>query len=204
MPFASPADLSPIPRSEAPRDCPLCPRLARFRGENTSRASELVERSSAERCRRSGRLARNRRPRPWHERRQSHRASVHWRLFGRAFFSTLIKFGLARGEYRGEPGDGVSLVGTIVLNAVKCLPPANKPTPQEIATCGHYLEAATANLPNVRVVVAWAESPIQRRRESLISGRQLNSGTAPKLSPRTGEFCCRAIIARVRTRIVDD
>jgi uracil-DNA glycosylase family 4 len=73
---------------------------------------------------------------------------------GEIFYSTLLKFGLAEGVYRGEPDDGVKLTGAIVLNAVKCLPPANRPSPQEVATCGHYLEAALANLPKVRVVIA--------------------------------------------------
>jgi uracil-DNA glycosylase family 4 len=72
---------------------------------------------------------------------------------GEIFYSTLLKFGLAEGVYRGEIDDSVTLVGTIVLNAVKCLPPANKPLPQEIATCRNYLEASFAALPKVRVIV---------------------------------------------------
>lgn len=73
---------------------------------------------------------------------------------GELFYSTLLKFGLAEGEYRGEVSDGLKLNGAIVLNAVKCLPPGNKPTPEEIATCGHYLEASLAALAKVRVVLA--------------------------------------------------
>ena len=53
-----------------------------------------------------------------------------------------------------SPGDGLQLKGAIILNAVKCLPPANKPEPREIATCRHYLEEGLAALPNVRVVIA--------------------------------------------------
>ena len=66
----------------------------------------------------------------------------------------LLKFGLAEGEYRADPDDGLQLKGAIILNAVKCLPPANKPEPREIATCRHYFEAALAALPKVRVVIA--------------------------------------------------
>jgi len=73
---------------------------------------------------------------------------------GEIFYSTLIKFGLAQGKYRGEADDGVTLTGAIVLNAVKCLPPGNKPLPQEVANCRNYLEAALATLPDVKVVVA--------------------------------------------------
>ena len=57
-------------------------------------------------------------------------------------------------EYRADPADGLRLTGAIILNAVKCLPPANKPIPEEIATCRNYLEAGFAALPGVRVVVA--------------------------------------------------
>ena len=49
---------------------------------------------------------------------------------GELFYSTLGKFGLAEGDYLGEPNDGVKLVGAIVLNAVKCLPPGNRPEPK--------------------------------------------------------------------------
>jgi uracil-DNA glycosylase family 4 len=61
---------------------------------------------------------------------------------------------LAQGEYRANPSDGLQLEGAIILNAVKCLPPANKPEPSEIATCRNYFEAALAALPNVRIVLA--------------------------------------------------
>jgi uracil-DNA glycosylase family 4 len=67
---------------------------------------------------------------------------------------TLLKFGLADGEYGADPADGLRLKGAAILNAVKCLPPANKPLPQEIATCRNYLEASLIALPKVRVLVA--------------------------------------------------
>ena len=73
---------------------------------------------------------------------------------GELLYATLLKFGLAEGEYRADPSDGLKLKGAIILNAVKCLPPANKPEPGEIATCRNYFEAALAALPKVRVLVA--------------------------------------------------
>ena len=73
---------------------------------------------------------------------------------GELLYSTLLKFGLAKGEYRGSPGDGLQLDGAVILNAVKCLPPENKPEPSEIATCRNYFEAALAALPAVKVIVA--------------------------------------------------
>jgi len=153
MAFASPADLSPIPKAEAPRDCPLCPRLVRLRNELRVDHEDWwnapvpafgeADAWLAIVGLAPGRKGANRTGRPF-----------TGDYSGEIFYSTLLKFGLASGEYRGDPSDGMKLSGAIVLNAVKCLPPANKPTPEEVATCSHYLEAALANLPTVRVVVA--------------------------------------------------
>jgi uracil-DNA glycosylase family 4 len=73
---------------------------------------------------------------------------------GDLLYATLLKFGLAEGEYRADPADSLRLKGAIILNAVKCLPPANKPEPREIATCRNYFEAALAALPTVQVLIA--------------------------------------------------
>ena len=73
---------------------------------------------------------------------------------GELLYATLLKFGLAEGDYRADPADGLRLRGAIILNAVKCLPPANKPEPREIATCRTYFEVALGALPQVRVVLA--------------------------------------------------
>jgi len=73
---------------------------------------------------------------------------------GELLYATLLKFGLAEGAYGADPDDGLTLKGAVILNAVKCLPPANKPEPREIATCRNYFEAALAALPKVRVLVA--------------------------------------------------
>jgi uracil-DNA glycosylase len=152
MAFASPADLSPIPKAEAPRDCPLCPRLVRLRNElridhedwwnapvpafgDADAWLAIVGLAP-------GRKGANRTGQPF---------TVDFS--GEFFFAALLKLGLAEGRYADEVGT-LRMNGAIVLNAVKCLPPANKPTPEEVATCSHYLEAALANLPNLRVVVA--------------------------------------------------
>ena len=153
MEFASPADLSPIPQAEAPRDCPLCPRLVRFREECRNEHPEwwnapvpafgdpdawLAIVGLA-----PGKQGANRTGRPF-----------TGDYAGELLYATLLKFGLAEGEYRASPGDGLQLKGTVILNAVKCLPPANKPEPREIATCRNYFEAALASLPTVRVLIA--------------------------------------------------
>jgi uracil-DNA glycosylase family 4 len=153
MRFATPAERSPIPEAEAPRDCPLCPRLVAFREKCRiefpgwwnapvpafgDRRAWLAIVGLA-----PGKHGANRTGRPF-----------TGDFAGELLYATLLKFRLAKGEYRADPADGLTLTGAIILNAVKCLPPANKPEPREIATCRHYFEEGLANLPDVRVVVA--------------------------------------------------
>ena len=143
MQFASPADRSPIPQAEAPRDCPLCPRLVRFRAECRA---EFPDWWNA--------------PVPAFGDSNAWLGIVglapgkHGDFAGELLYATLLKFGLAEGTYAADPQDGLKLRGAVILNAVKCLPPANKPEPNEIATCRNYFEAALAALPTVRVLVA--------------------------------------------------
>lgn len=73
---------------------------------------------------------------------------------GELLYRTLLKFGLAQGTYAARPDDGLRLTGAMILNAVKCLPPENKPVPAEIHECRPFLEAQLAALPRLRVVVA--------------------------------------------------
>jgi len=153
MLFASPADRSPIPQAEAPRDCPLCPRLVAFRRECRAEFPDwwnapvpafgdpdawLAIVGLA-----PGKQGANRTGRPF-----------TGDFAGELLYATLLKFGLAEGEYRADPTDGLKLRGAVILNAVKCLPPGNKPEPREIATCRNYFEAALVALPKVRVMVA--------------------------------------------------
>jgi uracil-DNA glycosylase len=148
-----PADLSPIPQAEAPRDCPLCPRLVRFRQECRDEHADWWNAPVPAFGDRDAWLAivglapgkhgANRTGRPF-----------TGDFAGELLYATLLKFGLAEGTYGASPGDGLQLRGAVILNAVKCLPPANKPEPSEIATCRHYLDASFAALGNVRVIVA--------------------------------------------------
>lgn len=153
MRFASPADLSPIPQAEAPRDCPLCPRLVIFRHECRDEHPDWW----------NAPVPAFGDPDPWLAivglAPGKHGANRTGRPFtgdfaGELLYGTLLKFGLAEGEYRADPADGLKLKGAVILNAVKCLPPANKPEPAEIVTCRNYFEAALAALPKVRVLVA--------------------------------------------------
>jgi uracil-DNA glycosylase family 4 len=73
---------------------------------------------------------------------------------GRLLYGTLLKFGLAQGDYAEDPRDGMELVGCRVTNAVRCVPPANLPEPIEIRTCNQFLRQELAQLPQLRAVLA--------------------------------------------------
>ena len=73
---------------------------------------------------------------------------------GDLLYATLLEFGLARGVYERRPDDSLELVDCRISNAVKCVPPENKPTPEEIRICNRFLASELAALPKVKVVLA--------------------------------------------------
>ncbi len=73
---------------------------------------------------------------------------------GVLLYQTLLKFGLARGSYDGRPDDGLTLQGVRIVNAVRCVPPANLPQPVETRTCNQFLAAELARLADVRAILA--------------------------------------------------
>lgn len=153
MEFASPADLSPVPGAEAPRDCPLCPRLVALRQECRARHPDwwnapvpsfgdpdawlgIIGLAP-------GLKGANRTGRPF-----------TGDAAGELLYTTLIKFGLAEGQFRARPDDGLRLRGAVILNAVKCLPPQNKTLPVEVTNCRRFLMAAIDALPRLRTFIA--------------------------------------------------
>jgi uracil-DNA glycosylase family 4 len=72
---------------------------------------------------------------------------------GDLLYRTLISLGLATGDYQARPDDGLTLVNTAITNAVRCVPPQNKPVPQEIATCRQFLSATIAALPRLEAIL---------------------------------------------------
>jgi uracil-DNA glycosylase family 4 len=73
---------------------------------------------------------------------------------GKLLYSTLLRFGLARGEYAERPDDGLTLVDCRITNAVRCAPPANRPTPPEIKACGGYLASEIGAMANLAGILA--------------------------------------------------
>jgi uracil-DNA glycosylase family 4 len=138
---------------EAPKACPLCPRLVAYREANArveptwfngpapsfgDPDARLLIVGLA-----PGRTGANRTGRPF-----------TGDYAGDLLYATLKKLGLAEGEYRADPNDGFTLKGAMITNAVRCAPPENKPTPEEIATCRPFLTARIAALGQVRVLLA--------------------------------------------------
>jgi len=146
--------ISPVPDFEAPRDCSLCPRLVAYREDLRAKYPDWwnapvphwgdPEAWLAICGLAPGKGGANRTGRPF--------TGDH---AGVLLYQTLAKFGLAEGCYDERPDDSLRLKGVAIVNSVKCVPPQNKPTPQEIATCSlAYFRPALAALPNVRVMVA--------------------------------------------------
>lgn len=73
---------------------------------------------------------------------------------GELLYPTLLKSGLARGSYGAGPADGLELLGCRITNAVRCVPPENKPTPAEQKTCRSFLHDEIATLPKLKVILS--------------------------------------------------
>ena len=94
---------------------------------------------------------------------------------GDLLYATLIEFGFARGDYRARPDDGLKLVDCRISNAVRCVPPQNKPLPVEINTCRQFLLATLAEMPKLRAIVALGRVA----HESALKTLSLRASAAP-------------------------
>lgn len=63
---------------------------------------------------------------------------------GDLLYPTLIRHGFARGKFGAEPDDGLELIDCRITNAVRCVPPANKPVGAEINGCRPFLKGELA------------------------------------------------------------
>ena len=73
---------------------------------------------------------------------------------GDLLYATLLEYGFARGRYEARPDDGLTLTDCRISNAVRCVPPQNKPLPAEINTCRQFLSATLGSMPKLRAIVA--------------------------------------------------
>jgi uracil-DNA glycosylase family 4 len=140
-----------VPLQPSP-DCPLCPRLVSFRQKWRTEAPDWHNAPVPSFGPESAQLliiglapglqGANRTGRPF---------TGDWA--GDLLYATLLDFGFAKGVYDERPDDGLQLVNARIVNAVRCVPPENKPTGPEINTCRKFLIDEFDTLPNVRAMV---------------------------------------------------
>jgi uracil-DNA glycosylase family 4 len=138
---------------QPPRNCPLCPRLSEFRQRNRHAFPNFFNDPVLSFGRIDAALlivglapglkGANRTGRPF-----------TGDYAGELLYGSLKRHGLARGDYKACPGDSFEPVGVRITNAVRCVPPENKPLPIEIKTCRQFLTAEIAAMPNLRAILA--------------------------------------------------
>lgn len=138
---------------EAPKDCPLCPRLVAYREANRIALPDgfngAVDSFGPANARllilglAPGVKGANYTGRPF-----------TGDYAGELLYPTLIRHGLARGNYAARAGDGMELVGCMISNAVRCVPPQNKPTTEETNTCRQFLISRMSALPDLKAILA--------------------------------------------------
>lgn len=142
--------------AEPDRDCPLCPRLADFRQEwrrreplwHNAPVRTFLPPEGPSGVRllvvglAPGLRGANRTGRPF-----------TGDYAGDLLYRTMIRYRLARGTYGADPQDGLELAGAAITNAVRCVPPQNKPEGSEISNCRRFLAATIASMPDLTVIV---------------------------------------------------
>ena len=139
--------------AEPPSDCGLCPRLAAFRKANSLAYPAFHNAPVASFGAADARLlivglapglkGANRTGRPF-----------TGDYAGDLLYDTLLQFGFARGTYAADPADGLALLDAMITNAVRCVPPENKPIGAEIKTCRAFLSARIAAQTELTAIVA--------------------------------------------------
>ena len=136
------------------KNCQICPRLAKFREENCSKYPDFfnapVPNFGNPRTAQiaiiglaPGLKGANRTGRPF-----------TGDVAGDLLYKTLLATDFATGDYQKHKNDSLKLQNCIIINAVKCVPPQNKPETLEIANCNPFLKNALANIPNLQVMIA--------------------------------------------------
>ena len=134
-------------------DCPLCPRLVEFRDRNREKSPEWFNAPVPSFGPSDARLlivglapglqGANKTGRPF-----------TGDYAGDLLYATLLKFGFAKGTYDARPDDGLHLTDCMITNAVRCVPPQNKPVGQEMKACRPFLTATIGSLSEVSVILA--------------------------------------------------
>jgi uracil-DNA glycosylase family 4 len=150
MPSATPAPQNA--QAEAPKDCRLCPRLANYRDEVRAEHPDWFNGAVASFGDADAALlvvglapgvtGAHRTGRPF-----------TGDYAGSLLYGTLTKFGWANGKFDARPDDGLVLTDCMVTNAVRCVPPQNKPVGAEINECRTFLQARIATLPRLRAIL---------------------------------------------------
>lgn len=110
---------------------------------------------------------------------------------GRLLYPTLTKFGFAQGTYSEDPTDGLVLVNCRITNAVRCLPPGNKPSAREVNTCRDFLATEISEMPSLQAILAL--------------GRVAHGAVAAALGARQSELPFRhGAIHRIGAQILAD
>jgi uracil-DNA glycosylase len=160
--------------AEPDRDCPLCPRLKAFRDVWREAEPSWHNAPVPSFGPRDARLlivglapglrGANRTGRPF-----------TGDYAGDLLYRTMIEFGFAAGTYAARPDDGLTLVDARISNAVRCVPPENKPLPAEIRTCRRFLEATIAEMPRLSAILALGRIA----HDSLVAALGLKRNGAP-------------------------
>lgn len=139
--------------AEPPADCELCPRLVQYRRENQAAEPTWFNGAAPsfgdEEARllvvglAPGRGGANRTGRPF---------TGDWA--GDLLYPTLKKYGFSTGTFQQDAQDDLKLVDAIITNAVRCVPPQNKPIGAEMNNCRPFLTARIAALPKLKVLIA--------------------------------------------------
>jgi len=139
--------------AEPGRDCPRCPRLVAYRDALRAKEPAWFNAPVPSFGPRDARLlivglapglqGANRTGRPF-----------TGDFAGDLLYATLKQYDFARGRYAARPDDGLTLVDCRIANAVRCVPPENKPTGEEIGNCRVFLARAIADMPRVAAIVA--------------------------------------------------
>jgi uracil-DNA glycosylase len=156
------------------RDCPRCPRLVKFRtkwrSEEPTWFNAPVPSFGSVDARllivglAPGLQGANRTGRPF-----------TGDYAGVLLYETLAHFKFARGTYGAHPDDGLTLTDCRITNAVRCVPPENKPTPAEIAACRDFLKTTIAEMPRLRGILALGRIA----HDSVLSAQAVKKSAAP-------------------------